>query len=117
LLAAHPSQPVPLMSKIVGFIIGAALIAAGAITGNPYLIIQGGVMIAAQAAVDLTMPKTPAREASEMSIALGEQPRVLSCSAKPERRAAWSTASTMAASTAPTGKSWSSASPTTSARG
>jgi hypothetical protein len=32
-------------------------------------------MIVTQAIVDLTMPKTPARQASEMSIALGEQPR------------------------------------------
>jgi hypothetical protein len=40
-----------------------------------YLIIQGGAMIVTQAIVDLTAPKAPARAASEMTIALGEQPR------------------------------------------
>jgi hypothetical protein len=64
------------MSKIVGFIVGAALIAIGVVTGNVGLIIEGAALIVTQAVVDLTMPKTPAREASEMSIALGEQPRV-----------------------------------------
>jgi hypothetical protein len=66
----------PPMSKIVGFIVGAALIAIGIATGNVGLIIEGAALIVTQAVVDLTMPKTPAREASEMSIALGEQPRV-----------------------------------------
>lgn len=63
------------MSKFVGFIVGAALIVAGILTGNPYLIIQGGMMIVSNAVMLLTMPKAPARQASEMSIALGEQPR------------------------------------------
>lgn len=63
------------MSKVVGFIVGAALIAIGAFTGNVGLIVQGSAMIVTQAVVDLTMPKTPARQASEMSIQLGEQPR------------------------------------------
>jgi hypothetical protein len=63
--------------KVVGFIIGAALIVAGIYTGNVGLIIQGSAMIVTQAVVDLTMPKTPARTASEMTIALGEQPRVM----------------------------------------
>jgi hypothetical protein len=71
------------MSKIAGFIIGGievavgiALVATG--VGGPLgveLIIQGSLTIAAQAVVDLTMPKTPARQASEMSLQLGEQPR------------------------------------------
>lgn len=63
------------MSKVVGFIVGAALIAIGVVTGNVGLIIQGSAMIITQAVVDLTAPKTPARQASEMSIQLGEQPR------------------------------------------
>jgi hypothetical protein len=91
------------MSKVVGFIIGAALIVAGILTGNVGLIIQGSAMIVTQAIVDLTMPKTPARQASEMSIQLGEQPRsmLIGETFTPE---AWSTASTMAGSTAPTGR-------------
>jgi predicted GH43/DUF377 family glycosyl hydrolase len=64
------------MSKIVGFVVGAVLIGIGIATGNVGLIIEGAALIVTQAVVDLTMPKTPAREASEMSIALGEQPRV-----------------------------------------
>jgi hypothetical protein len=43
------------MSKVVGFIIGAALIVAGILTGNVGLIIQGSAMIVTQAIVDLTM--------------------------------------------------------------
>lgn len=65
------------MSKVIGFVIGAALIAVGIATGNPYLIIQGGLMIVSNAVLLLTAPKTPARNASEMSIQLGEQPRVM----------------------------------------
>jgi hypothetical protein len=65
------------MSKFVGFIVGAALIAVGVLTDNPALIIQGAAMIVTQAIVDLTAPKQPARQASEMTIALGEQPRVM----------------------------------------
>jgi hypothetical protein len=71
------------MSKVAGFVIGGieiavgiALVATG--VGGPLgveLIIQGALTIAAQAVVDLTMPKTPARQASEMSLQLGEQPR------------------------------------------
>jgi hypothetical protein len=61
--------------KVVGFIIGVALIAVGIYTGNVGLIIQGSAMIITQAVVDLTMPKTPARQASEMTLQLGEQPR------------------------------------------
>ncbi len=64
------------MSKVVGFVIGAALVVVGIATGNVALIIQGGAMIVTQAIVDLTAPKVPARQASEMSIQLGEQPRV-----------------------------------------
>jgi hypothetical protein len=63
------------MSKFVGFVVGAALIAIGVFTGNVGLIVQGGAMIVTQAVVDLTMPKTPARMASEMTLQLGEQPR------------------------------------------
>jgi hypothetical protein len=71
------------MSKVVGFIVGAAMIIAGAVLlATPggqvlgtSLIIQGSAMIVTQAVVDLTMPKQPARAASEMSIQLGEQPR------------------------------------------
>jgi hypothetical protein len=65
------------MSKVIGFVVGAALIAVGIVTGNPALIIQGGLMIVSNAIMLLTQPKTPARAASEMSIQLGEQPRVL----------------------------------------
>jgi hypothetical protein len=63
------------MSKVVGFIVGAALIVAGVLTGNVALIIQGSAMIVTQAVVDLTMPKQPARQASEMEIQLGEVTR------------------------------------------
>jgi hypothetical protein len=65
------------MSKFVGFIVGAALVVVGIVTGNPYLIIQGGAMIVSNAVMLLTMPKQPARQASEMSIQLGEQPRCM----------------------------------------
>jgi hypothetical protein len=65
------------LSKVGGFIIGAALIAVGVATGNVGLIIQGSAMIVTQAVYDLTAPKTPARQASEMSIQLGETPRVV----------------------------------------
>jgi hypothetical protein len=65
------------MSKFAGFIIGAIEIGIGIATGNVALIVQGGLTIAAQAIVDLTAPKTPAREASEMTIKLGEQPRAM----------------------------------------
>jgi hypothetical protein len=63
------------MSKFAGFIVGAAVAVVGIATGNLGLIIQGGAMIVLQGIVLLTMPKQPARQASEMSIALGEQPR------------------------------------------
>lgn len=63
------------MSKVAGFIIGAIEVGIGIVTGNVALIIQGGMTIAAQAIVDLTAPKTPAREASEMTIKLGETSR------------------------------------------
>jgi hypothetical protein len=63
------------MSKVVGFVIGATLIAIGLYTGNLGLVVQGSAMIVTQAIVDLTMPKVPARQASEMSIQLGESPR------------------------------------------
>jgi hypothetical protein len=65
------------MSKFVGFIVGAIEIGIGIATSNPMLIIQGSLTIAAQALVDLTASKQPARQASEMTIALGEQPRVM----------------------------------------
>lgn len=71
------------VSKIGGFVIGAIEIGVGIFllsTGNPMgigLIISGAGMIITQAIVDLTMPHTkmPARDASEMQIQLGEQPR------------------------------------------
>lgn len=65
------------MSKVIGFIVGAALVIVGIATGNPALIIQGSAMIVTQAVVLLTMPKAPARQASEMVLQLGEQPRSL----------------------------------------
>jgi hypothetical protein len=65
------------VSKVVGFIVGAVLVVAGILTGNVGLIIQGSAMIVTQAVVDLTMPKAPARQASEMQIQLGEQPRAI----------------------------------------
>jgi hypothetical protein len=65
------------MSKFAGFIIGAIEIGIGIATGNVALIVQGGMTIALQAIVDLTAPKEPAREASEMTIKLGEGPRVM----------------------------------------
>lgn len=65
------------MSKFIGFIVGAALVVVGIVTGNPYLIIQGGAMIVSNAVLLLTAPKQPARQASEMSIQLGEQPRCM----------------------------------------
>lgn len=63
------------MSKVIGFIVGAALIVVGIATGNVGLIIQGGVMIVSNAVMLLSMAKAPARLASEMTIQLGEQPR------------------------------------------
>ncbi len=63
------------MSKFVGFAIGAALVVVGIATGNVALIIQGGTMIVSNAVLLLTMPKAPARNAAEMTIQLGEQPR------------------------------------------
>jgi hypothetical protein len=66
------------LSKIGGFVIGAALIAVGlTVPGMQGLIFQGAAMIVTQAVYDLTAPKTPARQASEMSIQLGETPRVV----------------------------------------
>lgn len=65
------------MSKFIGFIVGTALVVVGVLTGNPALIIQGVELIAAQAVYDLTMAHQPARQASEMTLALGEQPRVM----------------------------------------
>jgi hypothetical protein len=63
------------MSKVVGFIVGAALIVVGVLTGNPALIINGAMMIVSNALTLLLTPKGPARSAAEMSIQLGEQPR------------------------------------------
>lgn len=76
------------MSKVAGFVIGAALIATGfvllpagvglfAAAGRSalLLVIQGAAMIVSQAIVDLTAPKVPARQASEMTLQLGEGPR------------------------------------------
>jgi len=63
------------MGKVTGFIIGAALVVAGILTGNPALIIQGSLMIVSNAILLLTAPKTPARQAAEMMLQLGEQPR------------------------------------------
>jgi hypothetical protein len=65
------------VSKFIGFIVGTAMVIAGILTGNPALIIQGSAMIVSNAILLLTQPKQPARQASEMSIQLGEQPRVL----------------------------------------
>lgn len=67
------------MSKVIGFVIGAAQIVAGVLLlGTPFgipLIISGSTMIVSNAVMLLTMPKAPARQASEMSLQLGEQPR------------------------------------------
>lgn len=64
------------MAKFAGFIIGAIEIAIGAtVPGMQFLIVQGALTIAAQAIVDLTASKQPARDASEMRLKLGEQPR------------------------------------------
>jgi hypothetical protein len=80
------------MSKFVGFAVGAALIATGflllpagvglfAATAvartSLMLVIEGGLLIISQAVVDLTAQKIPARDAAEMTLALGEQPRVM----------------------------------------
>jgi hypothetical protein len=66
------------MSKVAGFVIGALTIVAGlAIPGAQFLVIQGAAMIITQGVVLLTAPKAPARQASEMTIQLGEQPRVM----------------------------------------
>lgn len=63
------------MSKIIGFVVGAIEVGIGIYTGNLALIVQGTLTIIAQAAVDLTATGTPARQASETQIQLGEQPR------------------------------------------
>jgi hypothetical protein len=63
------------MSKFSGFIVGALTVAVGILTGNPLLIIQGATLIVTQGVVLLTANKAPARQASEMTIQLGEQPR------------------------------------------
>lgn len=63
------------MSKVIGFLVGAALVVVGVLTGNVTLIITGGAMIVSNAAMLLTMPKSPARQAQEMRLQLGEQPR------------------------------------------
>jgi hypothetical protein len=80
------------MSKFVGFIAGAALIATGFVLlpagvglfaatavarTSLMLVIEGGLLILSQAAFDLTAPKIPARDAAEMTLQLGEQPRVM----------------------------------------
>lgn len=59
------------MSKIAKIIIGGAMIIAGAILGVPQLIIAGGALIVSA----IFAPKGPARNAAEMAIQLGEQPR------------------------------------------
>jgi hypothetical protein len=64
-----------LMSKVIGFIVGAIEIGIGIITGNVALIISGALLIASSAATLLLAPKGAAREASEETIQLGEQPR------------------------------------------
>jgi hypothetical protein len=107
------------MSKVAGFIIGGieiavgiALVATG--VGGPLgveLIIQGALTIAAQAIVDLTMPKTPARQCVGNEPAAGRAAARRAASARRSTPAAWSTPSTMAANMAPTGKCWSSGSP------
>jgi hypothetical protein len=61
--------------KWLGFAIGVVLVGVGIATGNVALIIQGSAMIVTQAIVDLTAPKVPARQASEMTLQLGEGPR------------------------------------------
>lgn len=66
------------MSKVIGFVVGAAMVVVGlTVPGAQGLILQGALMIVSSAVLLLTQPKTPARNASEMSIQLGEQPRVL----------------------------------------
>jgi hypothetical protein len=59
------------VSKVARIIAGVALVIAGVLTGNPMLIIAGvGLTVGA-----IFEPKGPARNASEMAIQLGEQPR------------------------------------------
>jgi hypothetical protein len=66
------------VSKVVGFVVGAIEIGIGlTVPGMQFLVAQGVMTIVAQAVVDLTQPKTPARDASEMTIKLGEQPRCM----------------------------------------
>lgn len=70
-------------SKWIGFVIGGAEVIAGVIlvaTGvggalGVELIISGSATILAQGVADLTAPKTPARDAAEMVLQIGEQPR------------------------------------------
>ena len=79
------------MSKVIGFVVGAVEIAAGIIllpTGTGIgLIISGAALIAGTAASLLLAPKPPAREAAEMTLQLGEQPRciILGTAAMPGR--------------------------------
>lgn len=63
------------MSRFIGFIVGAIEIGIGIATGNVALIVSGTLTIVAQAVVDLTAPKIPARQASETTLQLGEVPR------------------------------------------
>lgn len=59
------------MSKTVRIIAGALLVVAGILTGNVTLILAGtGLIVGA-----IFEPKGPARNAAEMAIQLGEQPR------------------------------------------
>src|SRR5690349_16759079 len=64
------------MSKFINIGIGAALIAVGVVTGQPALIWSGGSMIVASVATMVLAPKAPAKEAQELDLALGEQPRM-----------------------------------------
>lgn len=59
------------MSKAVKIGISAALIVAGAVTGNVSLIVAG----VANLATTLTTPKAPGRQASATTLSLGEVPR------------------------------------------
>lgn len=63
--------------KVINFVVGAALIAVGVVTGNPALIISGAATIISAGASLLLAPSPPARQAQEMQLQLGEQPRCI----------------------------------------
>lgn len=59
------------MSKVARIIVGVALVIGGILTGNVTLILAGAGLIVGA----IFEPKGPARNAAEMAIQLGEQPR------------------------------------------